>query len=61
MQRILSILNWTHHQWKHDGNRSPKKNDAISILNEVKEGARFPCFAYAIVLRDQLTAHGFKA
>lgn len=61
MQRILSILNWTHHQWKHDGNNSPKKNDAISILNEVKTGARFPCFAYAIVLRDQLTAHGFKS
>jgi len=61
MQRILSILNWTHHQWKHDGNHSPKKNDAISILNEVKTGARFPCFAYAIVLRDQLTVHGYKA
>lgn len=61
MQRVLSILNWTHHQWKHDGNSSPKKNDAISILNEVKEGKRFPCFAYAIVLRDQLIAQGFKA
>jgi hypothetical protein len=61
MQRILSILNWTHHQWKHDGNKSPKKNDAISILDEVKAGGRFPCFAYAIVLRDQLTAYGFKA
>jgi hypothetical protein len=60
MQRVISILNWTHHQWKHDGNNSPKKDDAISILNEAKAGARFPCFAYAIVLRDQLTAHGFK-
>ncbi|KQC00008.1 transglutaminase domain-containing protein [Pedobacter sp. Hv1] len=61
MQKVLSILNWTHHQWKHDGNNSPKGNDAISILNEVKAGGRFPCFAYAIVLRDQLIAQGLKA
>lgn len=61
MQKVLSVLNWTRHQWQHDGTKTPKKNDAISILNEVKEGARFPCFAYAIVLRDQLTAYGFKA
>lgn len=60
-EKVLSILNWTHHQWKHDGNNSPKGNDAISILNEVKAGGRFPCFAYAIVLRDQLIAHGYKA
>lgn len=61
MDKVLSIMNWTHHQWKHDGNKSPKKNDAISILEEVKEGGRFPCFAYSIVLRDQLTAHGYQA
>lgn len=61
IEKILSLMNWTHHQWKHDGNKSPKRNDAISILNEVREGSRFPCFAYSIVLRDQLMAHGFKA
>lgn len=61
MQKVLSILNWTNHQWKHDGNNSPKANDAISILNEAKAGGRFPCFAYAIVLRDQLIAQGFTA
>ena len=60
-EKALAILNWTNKQWEHDGNQSPKKNDAISILDEVNEGGRFPCFAYAIVLRDQLTALGFKA
>lgn len=60
-EKVLAVLNWTNQQWEHDGNQSPKKNDAISILDEVKEGGRFPCFAYAIVLRDQLTALGFKA
>ncbi len=61
MEKVLSILNWTHHQWKHDGGNSPKGNDGISILNEARAGGRFPCFAYAIVLRDQLTAEGFPS
>ena len=60
-EKILSILNWTHLQWKHDGSNSPKGTDAISILAEVRDGGRFPCFAYAIVLRDQLIANGYKA
>ncbi|WP_432713791.1 hypothetical protein, partial [Pedobacter sp.] len=29
-EKVLSILNWTHHQWKHDGGNSPKGTDAIS-------------------------------
>jgi len=60
-EKVLAILNWTHHQWKHDGGNSPKGSDGISILNEAKAGGRFPCFAYAIVLRDQLTAYGFPS
>lgn len=60
-ERVLSIMNWAHHQWKHDGGNAPKGSDGISILNEAKAGGRFPCFAYAIVIRDQLIAHGFAA
>jgi hypothetical protein len=60
-ERVLSIMNWVHYRWKHNGGNSPKGNDGISILNEAKAGGRFPCFAYAIVLRDQLTASGFTA
>jgi len=60
-EKVLSILNWTHHQWKHDGNSTPSKNDALTILKEAKAGGRFPCFAYSIVLRDQLVANGYKA
>jgi hypothetical protein len=61
MEKVLYVLHWTNSRWKHNGNQSPKKNDAISILQEAEEGGRFPCFAYAIVLRDQLSALGFKA
>jgi len=59
--KVLTILNWTRSQWEHIGNVSPKKNDAISILDEVKEGGRFPCFAYAYVLASQLKVSGFKS
>ncbi|AXG71429.1 hypothetical protein KORDIASMS9_03686 [Kordia sp. SMS9] len=60
-EKVLQVLHWTNNRWKHSGNNSPKKNDAISILQEAEAGGRFPCFAYAIVLRDQLNALGFKA
>lgn len=60
-QRVLSVLNWVHHQWKHNGSNSPKGSDGISILNEAKAGGQFPCFAYAIVLRDELISVGFQA
>jgi len=60
-EKVLQVLHWTNSRWKHSGNNSPKKNDAISILQEAEAGGRFPCFAYAIVLRDQLNALGYKA
>jgi len=58
---VLQVLNWTNSRWSHSGNNSPSKNDAITILSEAEEGQQFPCFAYAIVLRDQLSSLGFKA
>ena len=56
--RVLNILHWVHNQWKHNGNLAPQKNDAISILEEAKEGKGFPCFAYAEVLRATLNSVG---
>lgn len=61
IQTVLETLNWTNSRWKHNGNNTPKQQDAISILNEAKQGGEFPCFAYAIVLKDQLNANGYKA
>jgi len=60
-EKVLAVLHWTHSRWKHNGNNTPSKGDAITILNEAKEGQQFPCFAYAIVLKDQLNALGYKA
>ena len=61
VDKVLTILNWTRTRWEHRGDISPKKNDAISILDEVKEGGRFPCFAYGYVLASQLKVAGFKS
>jgi len=60
-EKVLKVLNWTNNRWEHNGRNSPKNNDAISILKEAEEGGQFPCFAFAIVLRDQLNAIGFRA
>lgn len=61
VDKILEVLNWTNSRWKHNGNMSPSKSDAITILNEAQEGKKFPCFAYAVVLKAQLENAGFKA
>ena len=60
-EKLLGILNWTNSRWKHSGNQVPSKSDAITILDEAKAGGRFPCFAYAIVLKSQLENAGFRA
>lgn len=61
MDKMLQVLDWTNSRWKHSGNNSPSKSDPITILNEAKAGGRFPCFAYAIVLKAQLENAGFKS
>lgn len=58
---VLEVLNWTSSRWQHNGNNTPSKSDAITILNEAKAGQRFPCFAFATVLKDQLNANGYHA
>lgn len=60
-EKVLSVMNWVHNQWKHDGNNTPKSNDAISILDEAKGGKNFRCVEYGIVTSACLNAVGFKA
>lgn len=59
--KALKILKWVHDQWKHNGNNEPKKSDAISILEEVKDGKNFRCVEYGIVATACLNAIGLKA
>lgn len=59
--RAMKILNWVHNQWAHNGNNVPNKPDAISILEEVKEGKNFRCVEYGIVSTACLNAVGLKS
>lgn len=59
--RALRILNWVHHQWKHNGSNEPSKKDALTILAEVKEGKNFRCVEYGIVTTAALNAIGLPA
>lgn len=59
-EKVQSILHWVHNLWKHDGNNEPRKRDAISILEEAKEGKNFRCVEYSVVASACLNAIGLK-
>ena len=61
MEKALSILHWVHALWPHNGNNTPEKNDAISIIEESKKGKNFRCVEYGIVSAACLNAVGLKA
>ncbi|MBD0258127.1 MAG: transglutaminase domain-containing protein [Cytophagales bacterium] len=58
---VLQIMDWTHRSWKHNGNNQPSKPDALSILEEAKQGGTFRCVEYARVLTDALLSMGYQA
>lgn len=61
LEQSVQILHWVHNRWKHDGSNKPQKSDAISILEEAKQGKNFRCVEYGIVAAACLNAVGLKA
>lgn len=61
IDKVLSVLNWAHNQWKHNGSNEPSKNDALTILREAKDGKKFRCVEYGIVSSTALQSLNFKA
>jgi hypothetical protein len=61
IEKVLAILNWTHSQWEHNGSNEPSKNDALTILNEARDGKKFRCVEYGIVSSTALQSLNFKA
>jgi hypothetical protein len=55
------IMNWVHNLWAHDGLNEPSNDDPISILREVREGKRFRCVEYGIVISGCLNALGIPS
>jgi hypothetical protein len=60
-ERALRLLHWVHQQWDHNGSNQPTKNDALTILEEVKLGKQFRCVEYGIVATSCLNAYGLKS
>ncbi|KAA9339274.1 transglutaminase domain-containing protein [Hymenobacter busanensis] len=60
-ERALRLLHWVHQQWDHNGENQPTKSDALSILEEVKQGKQFRCVEYGIVATSCLNAFGLKS
>ena len=58
LEKALILLNWTNNRWEHNGFNKPQNYDAISILKEAKEGKRFRCVEYGIVLSATLNSIG---
>lgn len=61
LEKVKIILNWVNNQWEHSGTNSPEKSDALSILNEVKQGKKFRCVEYGIVCAAALNSLGYKS
>lgn len=61
IDKIRAILHWTNSQWEHNGFNTPSKSDALTILEEAKEGRQFRCVEYGIVASAGLNAIGIPS
>ena len=60
-EKALKVMNWVHKQWQHNGSNQPSKSDALTILQEAKEGKQIRCVEYGIVTSSSLNAVGFRS
>jgi hypothetical protein len=60
-EKALRIVNWVHQQWQHNGSNEPSKSDALTILEEAKQGKNFRCVEYGIVTTAALNAIGLPS
>ncbi len=51
---------WAHSQWRHNGFNTPLRGDPLSILSEAREGKRFRCVEYSILLQAIMCAAGIR-
>lgn len=61
LDKIKTILDWTHNQWTHSGSNTPSKSDPLTILEEAKEGNNFRCVEYGIVSAAALNSIGIPS
>ena len=59
--RALALLDWTHRQWAHNGSNVPSSPDALTILEEARDGKQYRCVEYGIVSTAAMSAVGMPA
>jgi len=59
--KVLIVLNWVRNQWEHNGWNDAKTNNAYEILERAKNGEKFRCVEYGIVLKSALAVLGMKS
>jgi len=59
--RAQTITGWVHSLWRHDGAHEPKAKDPISIIEAARQGERFRCVEYSVVLAGALNSVGIPA
>ena len=57
----IKLTDYTHNQWKHNGNNTPTKFEGLTILEEAKRGKQFRCVEYSILLTELLNASNIPA
>ena len=55
-----SFCSWVHSQWRQSGLNIPLREDPVSIHTEAKEGERFRCVEYSILLHGILCTAGIR-
>lgn len=59
--RVQAVTHWVHGLWQHDGSHEPKAGDPISIIEAARQGERFRCTEYSVVLAGALNSLGIPA
>jgi len=59
--KVLILLNWVRNQWEHNGWNDANTNNAFTILERAKQGEKFRCVEYGIVLKSALASIGMKS
>jgi len=57
----IRLTDYTNKQWKHNGSNTPSKFEGITILTEAKNGKKFRCVEYSILLTELLIASNIPA
>lgn len=59
--KVRALALWAHNLWQHHGENEPRNHDPISILEEVRQGKKFRCVEYAVVISGCLNALGIPS